>query len=447
MNTSVAHPVVGERPLPNPPTSPLAPRRDGAVAPPLRAILAVLAIALMPFPIVLHGWGNPKLSYDYVTILFPVDLALAGLLIVGSAPLARRVRARSAGPGTVVLALLAIVMSAALLVHPTARGLHTVFELWGVVVLTGTLAESISDGIGSLPLGAVGAVAVMEAVWSTAQLVTGSGLGLTRLGEDAHPLWPFSPTVSAPLGSMAHPYVLAGLALVASGALAWKALTGPRPAPWLALATLAVVPVGFTFSRAGLIGGALLVGGFVAGAVRPGRHRRRSALAALLLCVGMAVPAAIWSAGWRNRAAQTTAATSANQLTTDRTQLDHEALVLLGAHPLTGVGPGQYVPAVQARFRTESDKRVPNFRPVHNVVLLVGAEGGVLALIVIAALFALVGWRALRSGPAAIGVYLAYLPFCMLDHFAYSFPQGLVLTAIWLGVLDAMGRRRAASLT
>jgi len=34
---------------------------------------------------------------------------------------------------------------------------------------------------------------------------------------------------------------------------------------------------------------------------------------------------------------------------------------------------------------------VPNFRPVHNVVLLVGAEGGVLALIVIAALFALVG--------------------------------------------------------
>ena len=50
--------------------------------PPLRVAFAVLTLALMPFPLILHGWGNPKLTYDYLTIIFPAKARSTGKMIV-----------------------------------------------------------------------------------------------------------------------------------------------------------------------------------------------------------------------------------------------------------------------------------------------------------------------------------------------------------------------------
>jgi O-antigen ligase len=402
----------------------------------------VLVIALMPFPAILRGWGDPKLPYDYLTILFPVDLAYAGLLVVGLGRVLRRARALELGGGAAVWLALTVVMTAALVVHPSSRGLQRVFELWGVAVLAATFTEAFEGELADLVLGALVAVAIVETIWSGAQLLLGSSLGLHNLGEDARPLWPFGRGVAAPMGSMVHPYVLAGLALVAGAGAAWRAVSARRPVPWLVAAAVAIVPVGYTFSRAGLVSVALVVGGFAVAALRAGSRRSVCLLAVLALCVGSAVPAAIWSKGWRGRATETTAASTAGQLTTERTHLVHEAVTLIRAEPIAGVGPGQYIPALRRGLAVETDKNLLNFRPVHNVVLLVGAEGGTPALLVIAALFVIVGWRALRSGPIAVAVYLSYFPLAMLDHFAYSFPQGLVLTACWLGLLDTMARQR-----
>jgi hypothetical protein len=404
--------------------------------------LAVLVIALMPFPLVLRGWGDPKLPYDYLTIVFPVDVAFAALLLAGIGPLAQRLRSRTLGAGAATWLALATVMTVALAVHPTGRGVHTVFELWCVAVLAATITEALAAAVGAIVIGAVVGVGALEAVWSAAQLIVGSGLGLGRLGEDAHPLLPFSRSVAAPMGSMVHPYVLAGLALVASSVAAWRALSAPRPAGWLVAAAVCIAPVGFTFSRAGLLSAALIMGGFALAALRRGPQRRRAATAVLALGIGIAAPAAIWVHGWQDRAAEASSASTAGQLTTERTHLVHEALLLLRADPISGIGPGQYVPALQHHVGVERDHNLNNFRPVHNVVLLIGTEGGVVALLIAAGLFAFVGWRALRTGPVAVAVYLAYFPFAMLDHFAYSFPQGLVLTGIWLGVLDSMSRAR-----
>jgi len=411
-------------------------------SPPARVLLAALTIVLMPFPLVLRGFGNPKLTYDYVTIIFPVDLAFAALLITGFVPVARRVRARTAGPGTTLWATLALVMSLAWLAHPSARGAHTVVELWGTAVLAGTLAETIGTGLADLFFGTIAAMAALETGWATVQLVTGAGLGLTALGEDADPFLRFSGSVVAPMGSMVHIYVLAGFALVAGATLAWRATTADRPIAWLVAAAVAIAPVGFTFSRAGLAGFVLLVAGFGIQALRRGPLRRRAAAATLALCLGAGIPAVAWSAGWTSRADQTASARSGAQLTTDRTRLDHEAAAQISAHPLTGVGPGRYVIALKERYKVEADPNVKIFKPVHNLPLLAGAEGGVIALGVVVALFVALGWRSLRAGPLVTGIYLSYLPFCMLDHFAYTFPQGLVVTAIWLGVLDAAGGRR-----
>src|SRR5581483_11693448 len=364
--------------------------------PPLRVSAALLALALMPFPLVVRGWGNPKLAYDYLTIVFPVDIAFAALLVTGARPFIERLRTRRAGIGTVVWVALAVVMSMAWLAHPSARGGHTVFELWAVAVLADTVAETVERRGGTLMVAAFGGIAIVETLWSGAQLVSGGALGLSALGEDAHPLLRFSHQTQAPMGSMVHPYVLAGLALVGSGLLAWQGLSSRRPLVWFAGAAVAIAPVGFTFSRAGAAGALLLIGGF-----------------------GVAGPAAVWSAGWHLRASDTTSASSAASLTTDRATLVHQSFSLLRREPVTGVGPGRYVPALTTADHFRLGSLV---KPVHNLPLLIGGEGGAVALALAVLLFAAVGWRALRAGAVATAIYLAYIPFSMLDHFPYTFP-------------------------
>ncbi len=418
----------------------LAPPRASQEAPPARVAAVVLTLILMPFPVILHRWG-PN-SFDYGTMLFPVDLALVGLLAVGAAPLARRIRTGDAGAGTVLWACLAAVMSLAWLVHPSVRGLHTVVELWAVAVLAGTIAEALDGGLATLVVGSVGAIAILETAWATTQLATGSPLGLRRLGELPDPFLPFTASVKAPMGTMVHIYVLAALGLTAGALLAWRSLTAEHPARWQTAAAVAVVPVGFTFSRTGAITLVVVLAGFVVAGVHSRRAggARRFAGAALALCVGAGVPAAVWSSGWHSRATQTTSATSAAQLTTDRFHLDHEAIDQIGANPVAGVGPGRYLASLKARWHVEPDRSVGIFKPVHDVVLLVTAEGGLLAGAVLVLLLGVVGWRALRAGPVALTLFALFVPFALLDHFNYTYAQGLVLTGVWLGVMDHVGR-------
>ena len=358
--------------------APTRPAPDAAAPtvelPPLRVAFTVLSIALMPFPLILHGWGDPKLPYDYLTIVFPVDIAFAGLLATGAGATVGRLRRREAGLGTVVWCALAVVLSVAWLAHPSGRGLHTLFELWAIAVLASTIDEVWSELPGRIVLGTVAIVAIVEAAWATAQLILRSSVGLTSLGENSNPLWPFPNGALAPMGSTVHPYVLAGLALVACAVLAGHAVTAERRAPWLAAAAAAAVPIGFTFSRAGLLGFGLLVACLGLAALMRRPLARRYLAAALALCIGAGVPAAVWNAGWRGRAAQTTQATTAASLTTERGRLDHEALVQLGSHPLTGVGPGRYVIALKQRYGTEPDRRVSVFKPVHNLIKDSGHE-------------------------------------------------------------------------
>ena len=82
-------------------------------------------------------------------------------------------------------------------------------------------------------------------------------------------------------------------------------------------------------------------------------------------------------------------------------------------------------------------------KPVHNVPLLAAAEGGVLAGALTVLLYVVLGWRSWRSGLLAFTVFALYVPLTMLDHFAYTFPQGLALTAVWIGILDAAAAQPA----
>jgi hypothetical protein len=107
------------------------------------------------------------------------------------------------------------------------------------------------------------------------------------------------------------------------------------------------------------------------------------------------------------------------------------------------VGPGRYVIALREKYHREPNPHVGVFKPVHNLPMLLAAEGGFPAGAATTVLLLVVGWQALRSGRQPLALYVAYLPFTLLDHFPYSFPQGLILTGLWLGGLDLLARRRA----
>jgi O-antigen ligase len=240
---------------------------------------------------------------------------------------------------------------------------------------------------------------------------------------------------------MVHPYVFAGFALVA-GFLFAAGYTKVPARILVAAAAVAIVPVGFTYSRAALLG--FVVGlAVLASAVLVRDKRARFLPVVLALALGAAVPALIWSDGWVSRTSQAVTAKNAGSLSTDRGWLIHEANGLIVDHPVFGVGPGRYVVALKDKYGTEPNRSVGIFKPVHNLPLLLTAEGGIPAGLFMTALLILAGLRALSSGRPAVALFLAYLPFTQLDHFAYSFPQGLVITALWLGgieVLAGLGR-------
>ncbi len=79
------------------------------------------------------------------------------------------------------------------------------------------------------------------------------------------------------------------------------------------------------------------------------------------------------------------------------------ALDLIADHPWWGVGAGNYVPAVR--------ERRPKSQPVHNVLLLVTAELGLLG----AGLWLWLSLAGLRAPPAALGPWLATIVIGLFD--------------------------------
>ena len=288
----------------------------------------------------------------------------------------------------------------------------------------------------ALALGAVAVWAVVQCGLAVAQRIHGGAIGLGRLGESPYPYVHFGPAV-ATQGTMVHPYLLAGLAMLAASLIVWAVVTHRHPI-WIVLGAVAVAPVGFTYSRAGLLGFALL-GGCVglAALLRGGRHW----LAVGALVVGAAVPALIWSNGWTQRAQQTTSGAAVNSIDTDRSTLIKQALHLIKREPVLGVGPGRYVIELRDRHMA---KIAGVYKPVHDLPLLVAAEGGVLAGALMVALLGATGWQARRAGWLGLAVFLNFLPWVLLDHFPYTFPQGLAMTGVWIGALDLLARRTVA---
>jgi hypothetical protein len=372
-----------------------------------------MVIVVLPF-----GAGFPFTDdpYPHFRAVPWLDLAFLGLIIAVGPYLWRSIRERDMGIGAVLWSVVLLVLAASFVAHPSLIGVQTLLRLVGVLGIAVAFA-SLGDPERSLIVGVAGLVALFEVAVALLQLAAGGPLGI--IGEVPDPLLARA-TVLLPRGTLSHGYVLTGLAAVIGLLVAERALGARRPAPWLALASVVVVPIGLSCSRAALAGYAAACAVFVPAARSPGRAR----ILFLALLIGAGVPLLVQRDGWIVRVEE-------GIDLHNRTRLIDQATVLLGENALLGVGPGNYVAAARARFPDASYTQA-----VHDVPLLVAVEGGVIAGAACVVLVAALGWRALRRGPADLALFLAFAPFVVVDVFPYVFVQGTVLLGLWIGGLD-----------
>ena len=392
----------------------------------LRGGLLLAAVVLLPFNVEIqlaeYG-GFSDLQHRVSIFLFDIPLVL--LTVVSIAPLLKTrqgVLRAFLLLGVVLVGLTSI----ALAVNPSARGVQMTLRLIVNLVVPAMTWASLPRGWQRGLAAALIGSAVLQSAIAVGQVVRGETLGLTFLGENP-PLLPFGDALGAK-GTFVHPYMLAGFALLACGA-AIVAYLDLRERAWLAALAVAAVPIGLTYSRMS----AVAVFG-IAIVLLVARFRKEvSTLPALVaLLIGLGVPALATFDAWRGKAEPVPAESGVDAVTNFRGTFTDQALDLIAEEPAFGVGPGLYVLALEERLGITSTEEV---FPVHNVPLLVAAESGIPAGVLLTAMLVLLGSIALRAGPGSVVVFLAYLPFLLLDHYPYDNCQGLMMSGGWVGMI------------
>lgn len=386
----------------------------------------------MPFAAVL-GYLTTDPVFSYAVNLYLFDLPLAVLIVLAAPAFVAGLRARTAGLGASGWAVVVALVAVSFLFHSSVEGVQTIARATGALAIAVAFAGSRRHERG-LVVGALAVAALTQSVWSVAQVAHGAPLGAAFLFESQKPL-PRIGDVWLPKGTMQTPYLLTALALVGGLLVARRTIVERRPLAWAATLCAVVVPVGITYSRAGLAAAVAAIGSLTPGARSD--VRRRLAIAALV--VGIGVPGLLTASGWTARGEQF----GEERSDSGRGILLLQGLAVFSLDPLTGVGPGRYLATVRTLTDDEGIRR--KLLPTHAVPLLVAAESGAFAGAAVLVLLGALGLRAIRGrDDAAIALYLVLLPFWLLDVLPYTLPQGVILTGLWLGALDASHADRAA---
>ena len=392
----------------------------------LRAGLLLLALLLLPFNIEIQlaeFGGFSDLQHRVSIFLFDAPLVL---LTAVSVPLLLKTRRGPLRTFLLASGALVIMTGIALAVHPSARGFQMLLRLVVNLVVPALTWAALPREWQRVLAAAFVAAAVLQTAIGIGQVVRGETLGLTFLGENP-PLLPFGDALGAK-GTFVHPYMLAGFALIACGA-AIVAYLDLRERAWLMALAVVAVPIGLTYSRMSVLAVVAITIVLVAGWFG---SKRWTMPALIALLVGLGIPGLLTFDAWIGKAEPVPAETGLDAVTNFRGTFTDQALDLISDEPLVGVGPGLYVLALEERLEVDTEEEV---FPVHNVPLLVAAEGGLPAGVLATALLAGLGLVAVRGGTGTLVLFLAYLPFLLLDHFPYDNFQGLTMTGLWTGMI------------
>ena len=382
----------------------------------VRTLVLVLTIILLPSSARFILVPDPEIYYAVGIGL--ADIAMAALIAVTLPDLLARARAGRRHPLVLLAAAGAALLVIAFAVHPSASGVQTLFRVLGATALFVALLEVRDRRARNLLIFALVTMSLVQTALASAQLAAGD-----LLMPFEHPPIRHYGSFIRVSGTFPDSFVLAGFGLVIAAILAREVMARPRPWMLALFTAVAIAPVGFTFSRAALLGAILLLATLVPGALR-GAPGRRLALAALVL--GLAIPGIITREGWLAREDDSDLANSAS----NRILLFQQALPIVTANPLVGVGPGNALDALRRR-QAQVPGSVSLLQVPHDVPFLIALDAGVPAGGIATALLAGIGLIALRRGDRAAMVFVALVPYLLLDNYPWTAAAGLPLIALW----------------
>lgn len=413
----------------------------------LRTATIAALILMIPYNIhfdVFISEHSPYLAGSNVqaTFLGPVDVLFVLLTLLSIPLLRKRSAYASTHVGQIGVAVFIVVVAVGLVLSPSIEGTMMMLRVVGVLAVVVAVRDM------SKPDLVVGVVwifmlgASLQALIALSQtFLYDSGMIVPATTLAVGRAW------TAGRGSFGGNYTLAAYLILASTiALSFGIARGPRNkafgeltlsaplriAMWLTV-VLSSAAIATTFGRTALLSVAVVGGTFaIAWLVR--RHRILAISAAMTL-VPFGVSALLLRSGWLVRASQ-----SADLDLTTRGDLAATAITMITSNPIVGIGPVQYGPYLATMGLDPIDPHV-----VHNLSLLFAAEFGIAIGVAFTVWLLAMGVRAFRGSAYAVALYVALIPYFMLDNLHYVYGNGLAMFALWIAFLDYMHTSRESA--
>jgi O-antigen ligase len=315
----------------------------------------------------------------------------------------------------------------ALAVNPTIDGALLVVPMAASLGLVLSIAAFTTDELRRYVAVPLLATAAVQAVVIAIQAATGNPTVLRWISPDVGGLFNNGGVVRAQ-GMYDHSYEAAAVAVVAI-ALGFALIPkeGSMRTFFLVSMGAAATTVALTQSRSAVLALVLVVGVVVVATVRADL----SGWAGVgVVGVAFIVPALLTAGAWTARLDETLTG-DLDAATLGRVGLIEQGIEVIGDHPLFGVGPNGYLPALAEQYNEPGRL----YGHIHNQPLQIAAELGIPAAIAFSVLLVWAGLQAVRDGYRPLILFAAPLPFVVFDVLLYVKLVGLLLIAAWAGAL------------
>ena len=319
----------------------------------------------------------------------------------------------------------------AFIFHPSTAGAILTFGMVtvvGVLVAVSSFTKPELRSFVAIPFLAMSAV---QAFIVMIQSATDTAFGYALLHPGASLL--ITEGYARPQGMFDHVYEAAIVAILAIAiGLALLPKAGHHRWTFLIGIGLAAISLALTHSRSAFLGLVLVV---AIGAVAAVRSIPSLRLGVAIVIVAFGVPALMTASIWEARLTESVTG-SLDEASSGRITLMAQAVDLAASHPIVGVGPNRYIEVLETRV----DESEVTF-VVHNIPLMVTAELGIPAGLLAAVLLIWAGVQSIAGGFRTALLFAAPMPFFLFDVIMYNRPFGLLLFAIWCGVLGGLLRQ------